>query len=136
MLTIGSIGLHELGWVGGFTFGGVALDIAVTSGVLSQVVTLFIGVLFAGLLYRLASLVESAFFESINRKASDGCGCFSVEVPKQTLERDEFAVMLIMGKNDVTLFISLQLFLRAVSICSRSYTVGFVFSTPCWLGLS
>ena len=52
MLTIGSIGLHELGWVGGFTFGGVALDIAVTSGVLSQVVTLFIGVLFAGLLYR------------------------------------------------------------------------------------
>ncbi|MGB0645780.1 MAG: lysylphosphatidylglycerol synthase domain-containing protein [Bradymonadia bacterium] len=52
MLTIGSIGLHELGWVGGFTFGGLALDIAVTSGVLSQVITLLLGVLFVGLLYR------------------------------------------------------------------------------------
>ena len=62
----------------------------------SQVVTLFIGVIFAG--YCIAGVVSGIGFLSLCPKSLMGVG--AVEVPKQTLERDEFAVMLIMGKND------------------------------------
>ena len=51
MLTVGTIGLHELGWVGGFVYCGLSTDLAVTSGVLTQLFTLLLGVVWAGGLY-------------------------------------------------------------------------------------
>jgi glycosyltransferase 2 family protein len=51
MLTVGTIGLHELGWVGGFVYSGLTIELAVTSGVLTQVFTLLLGVVWAGGLY-------------------------------------------------------------------------------------
>lgn len=51
MLTVGTIGLHELGWVGGFVYCGLSTEMAVTSGVLTQAFTLLLGVVWAGGLY-------------------------------------------------------------------------------------
>ena len=51
MLTVGTIGLHELGWVGGFVYSGLTTELAVTSGVLTQMFTLLLGVMWAGGLY-------------------------------------------------------------------------------------
>ncbi len=51
MLTVGTIGLHELGWVSGFVYGGLNTEMAVTSGLLTQAFTLLLGVCWAGGLY-------------------------------------------------------------------------------------
>lgn len=46
ILTIGSIGLHETGWVGGFVFAGMHLDAAITTGVLTQAITLCLAIFY------------------------------------------------------------------------------------------
>ena len=51
VLTIGSVGLHEAGWVGGFVLVGMATDAAISSGILTQCATLFLAVFYGGLAY-------------------------------------------------------------------------------------
>lgn len=51
ILTIGSVGLHEAGWVSGFVYTGMSADQAISSGVLSQCITLILGALYAILTY-------------------------------------------------------------------------------------
>ena len=51
VLTIGSVGLHEAGWVGGFVLAGMATDAAISSGILTQCATLVLGLIYGGLAY-------------------------------------------------------------------------------------
>tara|TARA_B100000674_G_C37454788_1_gene739937 strand:+ start:82 stop:354 length:273 start_codon:yes stop_codon:yes gene_type:complete len=55
ILTIGTVGLHESGWVAGFVWLGVGVDAAVSSGLLTQAFTLVLGLVWAGLFYGLFS---------------------------------------------------------------------------------
>ena len=51
LLTIGSVGLHEAGWASGFVFAGLATDVAISSGVLTQCATLLLGIIYAVISY-------------------------------------------------------------------------------------
>lgn len=62
MLTVGTIGLHELGWVSGFVYGGLSTEMAVTSGLLTQAFTLFLGVSWAlGLYFSSRRFISKTF---------------------------------------------------------------------------
>jgi len=46
VLTLGSVGLHEAGWVGGFVMVGMSTDAAISSGILTQCSTLFLALFY------------------------------------------------------------------------------------------